>query len=82
MKHITLSPDQHIELQAAENANLFNAITEAISMAAQHPGCSFDLTYNGFLFAIEHDSDAESLIDEYSEWVCAAQETTSECLTE
>lgn len=82
MKHITLVPDQHIELQPAEGSTLENAISESIALAGKHPGCTFDLTYNGFLFGIEHDSDAESLIDEYSEWVCAAQETTSECLTE
>lgn len=82
MKHITLSPDQHIELQTIEGATLENALTEAIALAGKHPGNTFDLTYNGFLFGVEHDGDVNSLIDEYNEWVSMADEAKHQCINQ
>lgn len=68
MTYIALMPGQHIELRAKRGATPAQAIHEAITFCIETSTLICDLHYNGFLFAIESDSDVNQLVREYRAW--------------
>lgn len=69
MKHIQLTPKQHIEFEMEASSTVKQALTEAVAFANENPLVTVDVTCNGFLFDIDPDSDVNAKLLEYNEWV-------------
>jgi hypothetical protein len=70
MKHLTYKDDQTIELVAdPSKTSIVEALTEARQLAIDNPGVEFNLTYMTFYMMIEPETDIDSMVDEFEEWL-------------
>ena len=66
MENITISPNQVIELQTKPDANLPQAISEAIEFTLKNDLEYATLKHGDYQFGIDVDSDIKSLLTDYA----------------